>query len=72
MWVVAKAPIRASAQPDAGDNYGVELGAMAARGERAALIVSLDALIRMSSNPFFPYLLQRVDEGIAGPAAAPK
>lgn len=60
------------AQPDAGDYYGVQPGAMAARGEQAALIVSLDALIRMSSNPFFPHLLQRVDEGIASPAAAPK
>jgi len=52
--------------------YGAQPGAMAARGEQAALIVSLDALIRMSSNPFFPHLLQRVDEGIASPAAAPK
>ncbi|MGE8365313.1 hypothetical protein [Cupriavidus sp.] len=60
------------AQPDAGDYYGVQPGAMAARGEQAALIVSLDALIRVSSNPFFPHLLQRVDEGIASPAAAPK
>ena len=48
---------------------------MAIRGERGALIVNLDALVRMSSNPFFPYISQRVDEGIgmipAVPAAAP-
>ena len=40
---------------------------MAARGERGALIVSLDSLLRMSSNPFFPYLIERIEEGI-GPA----
>lgn len=50
--------------PDPSEDFGVHLGAMALRGERGTLIVSLDALNRMSSNPFFPYLLQRVDEGI--------
>jgi len=38
---------------------------MATRGERGILIVSLDSLSRMSSNPFFPYLLERIAEGIA-------
>lgn len=52
--------------PDSSSEYfGVELGGMAARGERSALIVSLDVLIRMSSNPFFPYLLQRIEYDIA-------
>jgi len=51
-------------QPDPGEDYGVNLGAIALRGERGALIVSLDSLIRMSSNPFFPYMLERIDEGI--------
>ena len=37
---------------------------MATRGERGTLIVSLDSLIRMSSNPFFPYLMERIEEGI--------
>ena len=41
-----------------------------ARGERGALIVSLDALFRMSSNPFFPYLIGRI-ETLLSPAAAP-
>jgi alpha-beta hydrolase superfamily lysophospholipase len=49
--------------PDPADDFGVQLGAMAVRGERATLIVSLDALGRMSSNPFFPYLLGRIEEG---------
>ncbi|AUB82087.1 alpha/beta hydrolase [Candidatus Thiodictyon syntrophicum] len=47
-------------EPDRSEDFGVHLGAMAVRGERGILIVSLDALIRMSSNPFFPYLLDRI------------
>jgi alpha-beta hydrolase superfamily lysophospholipase len=49
-------------QPDLTENYGANLGAMALRGERGTLIVTLDSLIRMSCNPFFPYMLQRIDE----------
>jgi len=52
--------------PDMRDDYGVNLGAMALRGERGTLIVSPDSLMRMSSNPFFPYMLSRIDEGIVG------
>lgn len=48
--------------PDPGEDFGISLGTVAARGERGALIVSLDALLRMSSNPFFPYLSDRVME----------
>ena len=51
-------------EPDPDDDFGIRLGAVAARGERGALIVSLDTLLRMSSNPFFPYLLERIEEGI--------
>jgi alpha-beta hydrolase superfamily lysophospholipase len=54
--------------PDDAEDFGINLGAMATRGERGALIVSLDSLLRMTSNPFFPYLLARVEEGIAGTA----
>ena len=50
--------------PDPKDDFGIQLGAMAVRGERGTLIVSMDALIRMSSNPFFPYLLGRIEEGM--------
>ncbi len=48
--------------PDPNEDFGIQLGAVAARGERGALIVSMDALLRMSSNPFFPYLLGRIEE----------
>lgn len=50
--------------PDNSEDFGINLGAMASRGERGALIISLDSLLRVSSNPFFPYLLQRIEEGM--------
>jgi hypothetical protein len=50
--------------PDTTENFGVNLGALAPRGERDVLISSLDALLRVSSNPFFPYMIDRIDEGI--------
>jgi alpha-beta hydrolase superfamily lysophospholipase len=46
--------------PDPADDFGINLGALATRGERGALIVSLDSLLRMTSNPFFPYMLDRI------------
>ncbi len=52
--------------PGAEEYFGVHLGAIAARGEVGALIVTLDSLIRMSSNPFFPYMLERIEQGIGG------
>ena len=58
-------------QPDTTEDFGVHLGALATRGERGVLIVSVDSLTRMSANPFFPYMMQRIEEGIgqAGKAA---
>jgi alpha-beta hydrolase superfamily lysophospholipase len=58
-------------EPDTTENFGINLGAIAPRGERRTLIVSLDSLLRMSSNPFFPYLMQRIEEGVGAPAPAP-
>jgi hypothetical protein len=52
-------------QPDLSEDYGANLGAIATRGERGTLIVSIDSLARMSSNPFFDYVMQRVEEGFA-------
>jgi alpha-beta hydrolase superfamily lysophospholipase len=51
-------------EPDAHEDFGINLGAIAPRGERGALVVSLDALLRMSSNPFFPYLIGRIEDSI--------
>src|SRR5512137_3031858 len=58
-------------QPDGTEDYGIALGAMAGRGERGALVVSLDALLRVSSNPFFDYVMERIDEGIVPRRTAP-
>ncbi|WP_442755360.1 alpha/beta hydrolase [Methylocystis sp. JAN1] len=54
--------------PDDSDDFGIHLGALAPRGERGALIVSLDALLRMSSNPFYPYLIDKIGEFAGLPA----
>ncbi|MCX5514680.1 hypothetical protein C3941_16005 [Kaistia algarum] len=57
--------------PDPADDFGIQLGAMAERGERGALIIGADTLMRMSSNPFYPYMIGRIDEGFAAVAAPP-
>jgi alpha-beta hydrolase superfamily lysophospholipase len=54
-------------EPDKSEDFGVNLGAISPRGERGVLIVNLDALLRVSSNPFFPYVLERIDQAIASP-----
>ena len=56
------------AEPDPSENFGENLGTLAPRGERNVLIASLDSLMRASSNPFFPYMTERIGEGI--PAVA--
>lgn len=45
--------------PDQSEFYGTRLGTLAMRGERDALLVSLDQLARISSNPFYPWLEKR-------------
>ena len=59
-------------KPDPADDFGINLGALAPRGERHVLIASLDALLRVASNPFFPYMIGRIEEGIDGKAIAKK
>ena len=58
-------------QPDPAEPYGITLGSIAARGERGGLIVSMDSLSRMSSNPFLPYVIKRI-EGLMTPTAEPQ
>ncbi|WP_410016603.1 alpha/beta hydrolase [Sodalis sp. C49] len=50
--------------PQPKDQYGISLGAFAARGERAVLVVGLDSLMRLASNPFYPYMLKRINAKI--------
>ena len=54
-------------EPAANENVGVRLGTVAVRGERGALIVGAETLMRASSNPFFGYMLERIEADI--PAA---
>ncbi|MBU8540033.1 alpha/beta hydrolase [Roseomonas tokyonensis] len=58
-------------EPDAEEDFGVQLGAIAPRGERGVLAIAPDALLRLSSNPFFPYLAERIGQAIAAEAVLP-
>ncbi len=49
--------------------FGVNLGTLTSRGEVGVLILPLDSLIRVASNPFAPYMMERIREGIGGPSA---
>lgn len=53
--------------PDPSDDFGVRLGAIAVRGERGVLAVGLDFFSRVTWNPLFPYMLDRVTDGLPAP-----
>ena len=53
-----------AASRGANENFGVRLGMVAVRGERGALIVGAETLMRASSNPFFDYMLERIEADI--------
>ena len=53
-------------EPDPKDDFGIRLGSIASRGERGTLIMDMDTLMRMSSNPFYPYLAGRIDAMLVG------
>ena len=55
-------------RPGSEEDFGVHLGILAPRGERGALVVNMDFLSRIASNPFFPFVLERIEEGIGRPA----
>ena len=46
--------------PDPADAMGVALGALAVRGERGVLVMDAGFFARVTWNPFFAYLLERV------------
>lgn len=58
-------------EPQGPPEFGVHLGALAPRGERGTLIVTLDALVRMSCNPFHDLVLEKIDEVIPAATVAP-
>jgi alpha-beta hydrolase superfamily lysophospholipase len=55
-------------EPDPAEDFGIHLGSIGVRGERGALVLGVDSLMRMSSNPFFAYQIERIAEGLPGPA----
>ncbi|RDI98791.1 alpha/beta hydrolase [Dyella solisilvae] len=57
--------------PNPDEFYGTHLGVQTPRGERGTLVLNIDAMMRMASNPFFSYVLDRVREQIASPAPPP-
>ena len=57
-------------EPDPPDAFGVSLGAMANRGERNVLAVPSDDLARMSCNPFFPYIVERIVATLEAPTSS--
>ena len=52
--------------PDPADDFGVNLGTLAPKGEFGVLILGLEQFARMTSNPFFGYLSGRLLEGLPG------
>ncbi|HQS07555.1 MAG TPA: alpha/beta hydrolase [Xanthobacteraceae bacterium] len=57
-------------RPDPAEDFGIQLGTMAPHGEYGGLDVGVDMLLRVSSNPFVPYMLERIGAGL--PAATPR
>jgi alpha-beta hydrolase superfamily lysophospholipase len=55
-------------EPDTTEDYGIRLGTLALRGEAGVLVLSTETLVRLTSNPFFPYLEERVRGQIGPPA----
>jgi hypothetical protein len=47
-----------------------QFSALAIRGERGGLVMSLDSLVRLSWNAFFPSPMERIDESIWNPPSA--
>ncbi|SEA38923.1 Lysophospholipase, alpha-beta hydrolase superfamily [Variovorax sp. YR216] len=50
--------------PDGKEDFGIRIGALAVRGENRTLVVGFDMLSRLQSNPFYPYMAERIGETI--------
>jgi alpha-beta hydrolase superfamily lysophospholipase len=51
------------------ERFGIQIGMLEPRGERGLLSVPADQFARLRSNPFFPYIEQRLVEITGNPAA---
>lgn len=52
--------------PEVKNRYGISLGTIALWGETSVLSVGKDALMRVTSNPFYDYMLERINRHIDG------
>ncbi|MFT0667458.1 alpha/beta hydrolase, partial [Enterobacter hormaechei subsp. xiangfangensis] len=50
--------------PAVKNRYGISLGTIALWGETSVLSVGKDALMRVTSNPFYDYMQTRIDSRI--------
>lgn len=50
--------------PEVKNHYGISLGTIALWGETSVLSVGKDALMRVTSNPFYDYMQTRIDSRI--------
>ena len=46
------------------NRYGISLGTIALWGETSVLSVGKEALMRVTSNPFYDYMQERIDSRI--------
>ncbi|MDV0597290.1 MULTISPECIES: alpha/beta hydrolase [unclassified Enterobacter] len=51
-------------EPGVKNHYGISLGTIALWGETSVLSVGKEALMRVTSNPFYDYMLERIDSRI--------
>ena len=58
-------------EPDRREHFGINLGTLVVRGERDVLSVGLPLLMRLQSNPFYPYMAARISAAISDSLAAP-
>ncbi|MGL4543608.1 MAG: hypothetical protein ACRCUI_13975, partial [Polymorphobacter sp.] len=50
-----------------GESFGIQLGALAVRGERGVLVVPPSLLMRISANPFHGYMIARIAADMVPP-----
>ncbi len=53
-------PLYGIVPSSSGESFGIQLGALAVRGERGVLVVPPSLLMRISANPFHGYMIERI------------
>jgi hypothetical protein len=53
-------PLYGTVPNTSGESFGIQLGALAVRGERGVLVVPPSLLMRISANPFHGYMIERI------------